>query len=159
LILQEHQHQTVPGIFDLPDDAQLGGTFVFDFASPMEVCSVDLIDICPGPPLQGVTLTLTDQAGAARTYFVPGGWTRDILAEGPPGFATLDLTTLDPQAGYLTTATAGETPGFQATEVVRLEAIFLSSGALDNLEIRPTVLRAAPLDPWLSAPGRTGAAF
>ena len=82
-----------------------------------------------------MTLTLIDQEFRLRTYFVPGGWTNDLFADGPPGFDTLCLTTLAPQPGFLTTATASEDPGFCPSTVIRLEGFFLSSGGLDNLEI------------------------
>ena len=155
LILQENQVQSVPGIFDVPDDAQLGGTLVFDFTASVELRRVDLIDVCPGPPLQDVTLTLRDQEGDTRTYFVPGGWTSDVFFDGPPGFGTLDLTTLAPQPGFLTAATAAEDAAFDPTGVVRLEVFFLSSAALDNLEFCPEIepavarpkVRAAPAAP------------
>lgn len=110
---------------------------MFDFTAPVELPSVDLIDICPGPPVQDVTLTLIDQELRLRTYFVPGGWTGDVVADGPPGFGTLDLTTLEPQPGFQTTATATEDPGFDPSTVIRLEAFFLSSGGMDNLELCP----------------------
>ena len=80
-------------------------------------------------------MTLIDQEFRLRTYFVPGGWTNDLFFDGPPGFGTLDLTTLAPQPGFLTTATASEDSGFDSSNVIRLEVFFLSSGGLDNLEI------------------------
>ena len=65
----------------------------------MEPRSVDLIDICPGLPVQDAMVTLFDGEGDMRTYFVPGGWTRDVAVHGPPGYGTLDLTTLANQIG------------------------------------------------------------
>jgi hypothetical protein len=153
LILQENQQQSVPGIYDDPDDAQLGGTIVFEFANPVELLSVDLIDICPGLPVQDVTVTLFDQASNTRTYFVPGGWTNDLFFDGPPGFDTLDLTTLNPQPGFLTTASASETSGFDAAHVVRLEVLLASSGALDNLIFIPGPNASAATTP---PPGPSG---
>ena len=137
LILQEDGRSTVPGVFDVPDDAWFGGTLVFELTTPGEVLSLDLVDACPGPPAQDITLVLTDAAGATRTYSVPGGWTRDVQVDGPPGYGTLDLTTLAPQPGFVTTATATETPGFAPREVVRLEVTLAGSGAVDELVLRP----------------------
>lgn len=135
LILQESGAQSVPDIYDDLDDAQLGGIFVFDFVEPVEVQSLDLIDICPGPPNQDVTVTLFDRELRTRTYFVPGGWTNDRFQDGAPGFGTLDLTTLDPQPGFQATATAQQFTLFSPAEVVRLEVLLNSSGALDNLVV------------------------
>lgn len=133
LLLQENSQQSVPGIFDDPDDALLGGTMVFDFPRPARLLSVDLIDICPGPPAQDVTVTLFDQTLGTRTYSVPGGWTRDRSHDGPPGFRTLSLEVLSDQPGFMATATAAETEGFDEDGVVRMEVGLSSSGALDNV--------------------------
>ena len=145
LILQEDQGQTVPGFFDEPDDAQLGGTMQLDFLQPVQLHSVDLIDVCPGQPLQDVSLTLLDEAGNARDYFVPGGWTSDRFAEGPPGYGTLDLTTLEDQPGHVATASAAEDREFDANGVVRLEVRFSSSGAIDNLALDPDPSAGEPI--------------
>jgi hypothetical protein len=138
LILQERPTQSVPDIYDVPDDAQLGGTMAFDFKEAVELVSVDLADVCPGPPVQNVTLTLVDQAFNTRNYFVPGGWTSDLLGDGPPGFHTLDLATLTPQPGFQTTATAAEDAGFDGGHVVALFVHCASSAALDNLAFMET---------------------
>jgi hypothetical protein len=137
LLLQENQHQSVPGIFDTPDDAQLGGMLVFDFLEPARMVSVDLIDICPGAPVQDVAVTLFDGAMGMRTYAVPGGWTSDRFFDGPPGYGTLTLDTLEPQEGFVATATAVETDGFDPNDVVRMEVALSSSGALDNVRFDP----------------------
>lgn len=146
LILQENGAQSVPDIYDDLDDAQLGGLFVFDFVDPLQVISIDLIDICPGPPNQDVIVTLFDQEFQTRTYLVPGGWTNDLFQDGAPGFGTLDLTTLAAQPGYQATATAFEGSGFDAGEVVRLEVSLASSGALDNLVVDTTPSEPVPFE-------------
>lgn len=147
LILQEDPTQTTPWLFDLPDDALLGGTLRFDFLEPAELLSIDLIDVCPGPPLQDVTVELVDQALKTRTYHVPGGWTGDVPAL-PPGHGTLDLTTLAPQPGLQATATAAQDRGFDASGVVSLRVHFASSGAVDRLELRTgTAPRTRPALP------------
>ena len=40
--------QTLPGIFDTPNDEADGGTIVFDFVSPLRLLSIDLIDMIFG---------------------------------------------------------------------------------------------------------------
>lgn len=125
---------TVPGFFDTPDDAALGGVLVFDFTSPVALQSVDLVDINGNGP---VVLTLTDGGGLTRTYSVPRHWTFDRTVS-PNGYDTLDLTSLLPQTGEGgQTATAAEQFGFDASGVVRLEVDFDGSGGLDNLVIVP----------------------
>jgi len=135
LILQESGAQSIPGIYDDLDDAQLGGTMLFDFFQPVLLESIDLIDVCPGPPSQQMTLTLFDQEFDTRTFVVPGGWTGDRFLDGPPGFGTLDLTTLVPQPGFTATATTTESDGFDPLLVVRLEVSMAGSGAVDNLAL------------------------
>jgi hypothetical protein len=146
VILQENPGQRVPGLFDLPDDAANGGTLVFDFGPldfirKVEAVAIDLIDVDSAGA--GVKIFLTDALGRARTYSVPNGWTEDINTQGPPGFRTLDLTTLAPQPGFRSTATATSSPDFLASEVVRMEVELLGSAAIDNLVMR---FEADPLD-------------
>ena len=131
--------QTIPGIFDHPNDSARGGNLFFDFIYPSELFSIDLIDICEGR--QSVTVTLTDGDARTRVYEVPGGWTTDIAHDGPPGFGTLDLTTLADQPGFMTTATASEDDGFDPTDILRLTVFFQSSGATDNVVFCPAVPR------------------
>ncbi len=112
LILQNDSFatQTTPGIYDTANDEAAGGTLVFDFVDPVELLSIDLIDI-DGSATVG--LILTDGSGLARTYSVPMSWTFDISVSGPDGFDTLDLTTLAPQLGEGGgIATAVEDAGF-----------------------------------------------
>ncbi len=137
VILQNDQvvTQTVPGIFDDPNDDQDGGTVFFSFTTPLEPLAIDLVDIDQGS-VQRASVTLADRAGKTRVYSVPAGWTGDRVVNGPPGFATLDLTTLLPQPGLMSTATAVEDAGFDSGAVVMLAVQFGSSGGLDNLELR-----------------------
>jgi len=152
LILQENPGQTVPGIFDLPDDSGNGGSIVFDFA-PLafiekgEPVAIDLIDVDSAGG--GVKIFLTDVLGNGRVFSVPNGWTEDIHADGPPGYRTLDLTSLAPQPGYLSTATATSDPDFIPGEVVRMEVVLIGSGAIDNLvlEREADPLRESPPAP------------
>lgn len=135
LMLQENPGQTVPDIFDLPDDSANGGSLVFDF-SPLAFIekanpvALDLIDV---DATGGVKIFLTDVLGRGRIYSVPSNWTGDIVVDGPPGYRTLDLTTTAPQPGFASTATATGDPDFLAGEVVRMEVVLVGSGALDNL--------------------------
>jgi hypothetical protein len=125
--------QTVPGIFDRPNDDHRGGTLAFSFAhGPVEPAHVDLVDIDLGAG-QSASVTLFDAANRRRTYWVPAGWTEDVQVHGPPGVRTLDLTTLAPQPGFASTATATEIPGFDPRAVVRVEVHLGSSGAIDQL--------------------------
>jgi len=134
LILQNSQAagQGVPGVFDRPNDDQDGGTLTFDFPDPVEPESVVLVDIDAGNE-QASAVTLTDVAGATRVFTVPPRWTEDLLLDGPPGWRRLDLTTLDPQPGFLSTATASESAGFDRRNVIRIDVHLGSSGAVDDL--------------------------
>jgi hypothetical protein len=88
--------------FDVPNDEAdyhpLGyGTIVFEFLGPVELMSIDLIDIDCGVI---VDLTLTDVSDRTRTYHVPQKWTYDISkAPHRMGYATLHLDTLEAQRG------------------------------------------------------------
>ena len=137
LILQalKRSEQSVPGIFDEPDDADVGGALIFDFDRPIEAQSVDLSDIDVPPGIQDGLVTLIDGAGRARVYTVPSAWTSDICREGGAGYGTLDLTTLADQPGFAATATATQDAGFDATDVFRIEVFLSASGGVDNLAI------------------------
>lgn len=125
--------QTVPGLFDHPNDDQDGGMLSFTFEhGPVRPLRLDLIDIDQGLD-QGVVVVLEDQAHRLRTYLVPAGWTEDLLQHGPPAFRTLDLGCLEPQPGYQSTTTVHETSGFDPRSVTRIEVHLGSSGAVDNL--------------------------
>lgn len=139
MILQERREQSVPGIFDVPDDAQFGGRIVFDFDTPSQVLSLDLVDIDAGPPMQEVTIIQVDEFGNQRTSFVPDGWTSDVASNGPPGYLTLDLVTPSLQPGFLANAgMVAEDEGFDRTRLVQLSVDLTSSGAIDNLVFCPT---------------------
>ena len=77
LILQDDSaaNQTIPGVFDDPGDDHNGGTLIFDFDGPVELASVDLIDIDAAPGIQDASVTLIDSGGNVRFYDVPTGWT------------------------------------------------------------------------------------
>ena len=138
LILQGVAGQTVPGIYDEPNDDRYGGRFVIDFgASEVAPLSVDLMDLCPAPG-QDATVTLTDDAGRTRTYVVPAGWTEDIQMDGPPGIRTLDLRTLSDQPGFMAVATASQEAGYDRNAVVLLEIAMDGSGAIDNIVYDPS---------------------
>jgi hypothetical protein len=138
LILQNDQNaqvsqQTVSGIFDRPNDDQDGGTLVLSFEhGPVHPLHLDLVDVDAGPS-QSATVLLVDSANRQRVFFVPAGWTEDLLIDGPPAYRTLDLTTLNPQAGFLASTSASQSPGFDSRAVTRIEVHLGSSGALDNL--------------------------
>jgi len=125
------------GVFDHPNDDENGGTIRVRFlAGPVTPLSLDLVDIDAGA-LQSVQVQLIDTSGRTRTYLVPARWTGDLLVDGPPAVRTLDLTTLLPQPGLGSTATASETSGFDPERVGRIEVLLGSSGALDQLRWFP----------------------
>ena len=128
--------QSVPGIFDIPNDSATGGTLSFDFGELQftrhaELLSLDLIDLCLGAN-NGAVVTMTDVLGSRIVYTVPPGWTSEINSDGPPGFGTLDLTDLEPQPGFASTATALADPEYIFEETVRVDVELSGSGAVDN---------------------------
>jgi hypothetical protein len=136
LILQERPGQTVPGFFDWPNDDARGGWLTVTFRSPVRPTSMRLCDI-DATPRQGVVVTLTDVSGRRRVLAVPSGFTEDLLADGPPGFRTLDLRRSGPQAGFLAVTRVFEAPGFDGDAVRELRLDFRGSGALDDLRFVP----------------------
>jgi hypothetical protein len=137
LIVQEVAGQRVAGIYDRPNDDARGGDLTFDFVGSVMLLSVDIIDVeLPGPG-QDVTVTLTDGAGRTRTYSVPSGWTNDLVNDGPPAVGTLDLTSILPQPGVNSVATATQRAGFDANDVVQMTVHFNGSAGLDNLSLCP----------------------
>ncbi len=133
LILQspDAPTQTSPGIFDSPNDALHGGTFVFDFINPVEMRSVRLLDVDGN---NEILVTMVDIEGRVRLYSVPSSWSNDINAQGPDGFDTLDLTSLSAQLGEGgASATAMEDDGFDALRVSTVFFEFAGSGGLDDV--------------------------
>jgi hypothetical protein len=144
LILQtENFPPDASDVFPRPNDDDDGGTIVFELpvhASGRELTLVDL-DSSDGP----TSVTLLDDAGRARRYTVPGGWTGDRLL-GQPGTGVLDLVTLAPQPGYAANAVASEAPGFNADSVRRIEVALRGSGGLDDLWVAFTRMPRASVD-------------
>jgi len=137
LILQTDANttQTVPGIFDRPNDDEDGGTLGFVFTTPVEPLGLVLVDIDSGAD-EATQVVLTDTAGRMRVYTVPPSWTGDLLADGV-GKRRLDLSSLVPQPGFGSVATAVEDAGFASSRVVALSVQLGSSGAVDDLCWRP----------------------
>ena len=137
LILQNDAFatQTLPGFYDIVNDEERGGTLIFDFLAPVELLSIDLIDVDDNG---AITLTLADSGGLTRTYAVPRFWTFDVFADGMGGFDTLDLTTLADQVGEAGgIATAIQDPFFDPLNVVRFSIVLKGSGGVDNLAFVP----------------------
>lgn len=140
LVLQDSLRptQSVAGVFDQPDDDPDGGTLRFRLRrGSVEPMRLDLIALGAGSG--GASVVLVDSSGRTRTYSIPAGWTEELSLDGGPGFRTLDLTTLDAQPGFQSSATAAESPGFRPEGVVRIEVTLNGSGALDNLCWRPVI--------------------
>jgi hypothetical protein len=119
------------GIYCSHNDDEDGGRIRFAFASAASPLSIALIDIDQGDPLS--TVVLTDASGRRRSYSIPAGWTGDFVNDGTSGKGVLDLTTLAPQPGFASTATASEQSGFDPDAVMCIEATIGGSGALDDL--------------------------
>ena len=139
----------MPGIFTQPNDSAGGGTLVFDFSGfdfieKVLPRSIDLIDVDAGA--SDMRIFLHDVLGRTRTYFVPNGWTGDITVDGPPGYRTLDLTSLLPQPGLASTATVTSPPNYLPGEIVRMEIRFSGSGAVDNLVFSKESDPSAPVN-------------
>lgn len=137
LILQSNDSPSITGgIFDTPNDsARNDGLMRFDFASPVELLDVTLIDVNGG---NAILVTLFDGQGRTRQYDVPQKWTNDISVAGGNGYGVLDLTTLlDQVAETAVVATASESAGFDSTDVVALTFDYEGSGAIDNLRFVP----------------------
>lgn len=136
LILQDTRApaQSVPGIFDVPNDA-VSGVMVFDFVQPVTLLSLTIIDV----DTPGLSVVLTDTSGLTRTYTVGVNFTFDIeVNPQADGYSVLDLTTLAAQVGEAGgTATASQMQGFNADGVVQLRVNWQTSGAIDNLTFIP----------------------
>ena len=117
-------------------DTPSGGSIIFDFATEVELQSINLIDIDSGVELD---LVLTDDAGLTRSFDVESNFTFQGNTSGADGFSTLDLTVLGEQDGEpLATgvATGTEDAGFDQASVVRFEVLFdgsSPSAAIDGL--------------------------
>jgi hypothetical protein len=119
------------GVYCSHNDDEDGGRVSFEFPRTAELKSIVLVDIDATDPL--TTLVLTDINGAQRTYSVPANWTGDLITNGSSGTGTLDLTTLAPQPGFASVATASEDASFDRLGVVRMDVNLGGSGALDDL--------------------------
>ena len=135
LILQNDNNptvlqQTVPGIYDFPNDDPDGGTLRFDFPADATPQSIQLVDI----DNDGATnrVVMTDESGLTRTYTIPDEWTGD-RSESEPGMGSLDLTTTLPQTGFQSSATASQDPAFNSSRVRTIEVHLTGSGAVDDL--------------------------
>lgn len=138
LILQNNNFptQTSPGIFDTPNDDEMGGQFFMSFSQNVTLLSLDLIDVNGG----GMTsVVLTDTLARTRTYSVPDDFTGDI-DQGDIGIGPLDLTTLLSQAGVgpgNPLATVSQDAGFNANQVTDLSITFSGSAGIDNVTFVP----------------------
>ena len=120
-----------------PDDEADGrdyGEFVFEFVNPVELSTVDLIDIDDGVEVE---LLLFDTDNNLRKYHVASNFTYDIYSDAPgvAGYNTFDLTTLLDQtgeAGGIGTIVQNDTL-FDPTQVTKLGIVIDGSGAIDNL--------------------------
>jgi len=134
LILQNnHEDDVTGGVYDDPDDDRNGGIIAFDFIGPVQLLSLDLIDMNGG---NGGTVTLTDLQGDTAVFTIPESWTFDIgVTPTADGFATLDLTDFNPQdaEGVGGPATAVVDANFDGTQVVGLDIFFVGSGGVDNV--------------------------
>jgi hypothetical protein len=133
LILQKEGSSRTGDFFDNPNDEADGGSIFFDFlagtaGSPVSLVSIDLVDINGN---HSAIITLVDAFGGSRIYDVPSEWTGDV-SHGDPGIGTLDLTTLLPQVGFESTATATDN-GFDIMNAVSMEVELKGSGAMDNI--------------------------
>lgn len=131
-------------IFDTPnDEANFNdrGSIVFDFLSPVELTSIDMVDINGGAH---ATLTLADSGGDLRIYDVPSQWTTDVTV-ALNGWQTLFLNTLAAQPSEANAAGNDATviqndAGFDPLDVVQLRVAFdgdPSSAGLTNLVFVP----------------------
>lgn len=127
--------------FDTPnDDASQNNFLIFDFILPVQLISVDIIDVNGNG---AVTVTMTDKNGNSREYFAPMHWTYDISEAGLPptakGYETLALDSLLPQMGEGGQSVAPPTDigAFDINNVIQLEFEFDGSQGVDNLQYIP----------------------
>jgi hypothetical protein len=119
------------GVYCTHNDEEDGGTLSFAFASLVSMNSIVLIDIDASDPASSVVLT--DANGNTRTYVVPANWTGDLISDATSGKGTLLLSTLDPQPGFGSVATASEDMDFDPAMVVQLDVHLGGSGAVDDV--------------------------
>ena len=143
LILQKDSTQSVPGVYDFPNDDPGGGLLRIVFEGTTRLISIDLIDICPDPG-QAATVTLIDADGETARFDVPSGWTEDV-AQGGPGWRTLQLFNREPQVGFQSEATCEVDFGFDHDRVRELTVRFSGSGAIDNVVFEPVLDRSRPI--------------
>ena len=119
------------------------GTFSFPSTPPVELISIDLIDLNGGAEL---SLLLTDDLGNTAQYDLPDMWTRDIQDCGftCDGYALFNLQALGPQAGEVGATGIAAAPiftgAYDALSVASLEITFMGSSpsaAVDNLSFIP----------------------
>jgi uncharacterized protein (TIGR03382 family) len=145
LILQNTSYPANDGSFffqpdDEPSFYPLGyGTIVIDFVNPVELQSIDLIDV---DKAVYIDVKLYDGSGRVRRYDVPEYWTHDVyLKPWTNGYDTLDLTTLAPQVGEGGgVAKASQSVGFDPTDVERLKIRIWGckgSAGIDNIVYVP----------------------
>jgi hypothetical protein len=145
LILQTENYPPDGGdVFPRPNDDEDGGTISLAFATEAAPLSLSLVDLDSGDG--ATTVVLHDAAAQRRTYSLPSDWTGDRLL-GQPGRGTLDLTTLAPQPGFASTATATEDAGFAPAQVLRIDVVLDGSGALDDLSFCAASLAQASARP------------
>jgi hypothetical protein len=131
----------VADIYPRPNDDENGGQHVFDFIRPVRPLSIDVIDI-DSAVVEGVKITLEDFSGNTREYTIPADWTGDLTLT-QPGVGTLDLTDVNPQAGFNSIATSTDTGPYDPNAVVRMTIDMGGSGGVDNFLAKiPCVLLA-----------------
>jgi hypothetical protein len=138
LILQNNNfpNQTVPGIYDTPNDDEDNGFLYFAFSSGVTVLSMDLIDINGNGP---ANVVLQDSGGLTRSYYAPQDWTGDVNV-GDVGIGTLYTTLQADQAGVgpgNPLAIFSQDAGFNEDDVVFMSVNFMGSAGLDNLTFVP----------------------
>jgi hypothetical protein len=149
--------QSVPGVFDVPNDSAIGGTITFQFVEPVELLSLTVVDADRG--FRG-TVTLIDVLGLERVYSIEPNFSRDIDRSGPLGYQVLDLTKSIDQIGEGGgKANAREDLGFEARAVGLLRWQIQGSGALDNLVLRDLTAAPEPTSAALLAAGLLGIAL
>ncbi|MEM9173676.1 MAG: PEP-CTERM sorting domain-containing protein [Myxococcota bacterium] len=133
--------QTVPGIFDTPNDDPGDNLISVVFDQAVTVLSLDVIDINGNGPAE---VRLRDSAGLVRLYDLTMNFTGDPV-DGFPGILTLDTLLEADQVGVGPLLSGGATPmaffsedaGFDPTDVVGIDYNLFGSGALDNLVFVP----------------------